>query len=373
VLLKSKASSTSLLRPTPPSPEQHERMSTTQIALDRINAVLNAAGLDDTIFSLRDANSSLFLLLFKKLFARTLPGVQAAPVGEQEHAANYEVLLRAIGDDVLGMDLSHLSPTQLAAGELAPLCNLAEIFSELCGILLADEDALPPHHHSSPDEGRLEDGGYGGGHGGGCGGGCGGGYSDMGCERGYGGHRDASYGGGCCGHETSAAREGLSMASSFSSSAAAAASVASASARPATAPPRKALSAAEVRRSAAAPAWRGDGVRRPHLGRASAAPRPHLGRTSAAPRLHLGCTSAAPRLHRGWFPLPAARAAVVVAPAWRGDVAAAARRRPSAARGDGRAREAEEERPLHFKTPSALLQQLQEEPRSSHSLERSSS
>ena len=136
-------------------------MSTTQIALDRINAVLNAAGLDDTIFSLRDANSSLFLLLFKKLFARTLPGVQAAPVGEQEHAANYEVLLRAIGDDVLGMDLSHLSPTQLAAGELAPLCNLAEIFSELCGILLADEDALPPHHHSSPDEGRLEDGGYG--------------------------------------------------------------------------------------------------------------------------------------------------------------------------------------------------------------------
>ena len=34
--------------------------------LGRINAVLLTAGLNDNIFSIRDCNSSLFLLLFKK-------------------------------------------------------------------------------------------------------------------------------------------------------------------------------------------------------------------------------------------------------------------------------------------------------------------
>jgi len=130
--------------------------------LSRINAVLVVAGLNDTIFSIRDCNSTLFLLLFKKvldrsallpaagqkrpasaragssrrdhlakhcahrpsalppphpqLFTWRLSGVVAEPSSKEDHATNYEILLSAISSDVLEMDLSHISPDQLAQG-----------------------------------------------------------------------------------------------------------------------------------------------------------------------------------------------------------------------------------------------------------------
>jgi len=107
--------------------------------LSRINSVLVVAGLNDNVWSVRDCDSTLFVLLFKKLFGK-LPGVIASPVSAAQHARNFEVVLRAVASDVLSMDLGHISPDALARGDLQALYNLAEIFSELCEVLLKRED-----------------------------------------------------------------------------------------------------------------------------------------------------------------------------------------------------------------------------------------
>ena len=51
-----------------------------------------------------------------------------------------QILLNAISSDVLEIPLGHISPDALADGELWPLHNLAEIFAELCDILLKRDD-----------------------------------------------------------------------------------------------------------------------------------------------------------------------------------------------------------------------------------------
>ena len=107
--------------------------------LSRINSVLVVAGLNDNVWSVRDCDSTLFVLLFKKLFGK-LPGVVASPVSAAQHARNFDVVLRAVASDVLSMDLGHISPDALARGDLQALYNLAEIFSELCEVLLKRED-----------------------------------------------------------------------------------------------------------------------------------------------------------------------------------------------------------------------------------------
>ena len=107
--------------------------------LSRINSVLVVAGLNDNVWSVRDCDSTLFVLLFKKLFGK-LPGVIASPVSPAQHARNFDVVLRAVASDVLSMDLGHISPDALARGDLQALYNLAEIFSELCEVLLKRED-----------------------------------------------------------------------------------------------------------------------------------------------------------------------------------------------------------------------------------------
>ncbi len=107
--------------------------------LARVNHVLHLASVPDQIHSLADADSTLFLLLFRKLFLWRLPNAHAQPSNPDEHAHNYALLLKAISSDVLQMDLSHISPQQLAAGALWPMHNLASIFVELCEILIRRE------------------------------------------------------------------------------------------------------------------------------------------------------------------------------------------------------------------------------------------
>lgn len=119
--------------------------------LSRINSVLDASGLNDCVWSVRDCDSTLFVLIFKKLFGK-LPGIVTSPVSPAEHARNFDVVLRAVATDVLDMDLTHISPDALARGDLQALFNLAEIFSELCEILLErndDENVVRPATTSS--------------------------------------------------------------------------------------------------------------------------------------------------------------------------------------------------------------------------------
>ncbi|KAL1498627.1 hypothetical protein AB1Y20_013940 [Prymnesium parvum] len=121
-----------------------------QNVLAKINSVLLIAGLNDTVWSIRDCDSTLFVLVYKKLFGK-LPGILTSPASLDEHTHNFGIVLSAISCDVLEMDLSHISPQELAQGDLQALQNLAEIFSELCDILLQREDErsaqmrLPPH------------------------------------------------------------------------------------------------------------------------------------------------------------------------------------------------------------------------------------
>ena len=120
-------------------PDMSTARSRAAEVLSRINSVLVVAGLNDNVWSVRDCDSTLFVLLFKKLFGK-LPGVIASPVSAAQHARNFEVVLRAVASDVLSMDLGHISPDALARGDLQALYNLAEIFSELCEVLLKRED-----------------------------------------------------------------------------------------------------------------------------------------------------------------------------------------------------------------------------------------
>ena len=95
--------------------------------LSRINSVLVVAGLNDNVWSVRDCDSTLFVLLFKKRFGK-LPGVIASPVSPAQHARNFDVVLRAVASDVLSMDLGHISPDALARGDLHdPLLSEANI------------------------------------------------------------------------------------------------------------------------------------------------------------------------------------------------------------------------------------------------------
>ena len=121
-------------------PDMSSSRSRAAEVLSRINSVLVVAGLNDNVWSVRDCDSTLFVLLFKKLFGK-LPGVIASPVSPAQHARNFDVVLRAVASDVLSMDLGHISPDALARGDLQALYNLAEIFSELCEVLLKREDA----------------------------------------------------------------------------------------------------------------------------------------------------------------------------------------------------------------------------------------
>ena len=52
--------------------------------------------------------------------------------------------------DVLEMDLSHISPQELAQGDLQALHNLAEIFSELCDILMVRVDERDTQMRAPP-------------------------------------------------------------------------------------------------------------------------------------------------------------------------------------------------------------------------------
>ena len=119
--------------------------------LSRINSVLVVAGLNDNVWSVRDCDSTLFVLIFKKLFGK-LPGIFSSPISVEEHASNFKTVLTAVATDVLDMDLTHISPEALARGDLQALYNLAEIFSELCEILLQrDGEEASGGRPSGPD------------------------------------------------------------------------------------------------------------------------------------------------------------------------------------------------------------------------------
>ena len=134
--------------------------------LSKVNEVLVVAGLNDNVWSIRDCDSMLFGLMYKKLFGK-LPGVNPSPASAADHQRNFEAVVAAVSSSVLDIDLSHISPSALAAADpqarardaTAVSCsasttpthrlrrppqaiyNLAEIFSELCEILLQREEA----------------------------------------------------------------------------------------------------------------------------------------------------------------------------------------------------------------------------------------
>ena len=55
----------------------------------------------DSVWSIHDCDSTLFVLLFKKLFVARLAGVIPNPSTPSEHAENFALLLRAISRDVI--------------------------------------------------------------------------------------------------------------------------------------------------------------------------------------------------------------------------------------------------------------------------------
>ena len=65
------------------------------LVLGRVNTVLVIAGLNDTVWSIRDCDSTLFVLIYKKLVGK-LPGIESSPTTEAEHAGNFRIVLDAI-------------------------------------------------------------------------------------------------------------------------------------------------------------------------------------------------------------------------------------------------------------------------------------
>ena len=68
------------------------------LVLGRVNTVLVIAGLNDTVWSIRDCDSTLFVLIYKKLVGK-LPGIVSSPTTEVEHAGNFRIVLDAISSD----------------------------------------------------------------------------------------------------------------------------------------------------------------------------------------------------------------------------------------------------------------------------------
>ena len=70
-------------------------MPTKHEVLSKVTSVLDAAGLNDRVHSLRDCDSTLFVLVWKKLFLTKLPGLLKDAVEPEEHMTNYSALLQA--------------------------------------------------------------------------------------------------------------------------------------------------------------------------------------------------------------------------------------------------------------------------------------
>ena len=71
------------------------------------------------------------LLSHSRLARAQLPGIVAEPTSADEHAQNFEVVLKAlkederIGEEVPPLEVSALSGVALASGDLQPLNDLA--------------------------------------------------------------------------------------------------------------------------------------------------------------------------------------------------------------------------------------------------------
>ena len=123
-----------------------ERRSAKQSVLYEVNQVLVKAGLNDTVWSIRDCDSTLFVLIFKKLVGK-LPGIVTSPNNPEEHAKNFDVVLKAltederVGEEVPPLDTSGLSAQALAEGDLQALNKLAGVFGVLCNALLQESAA----------------------------------------------------------------------------------------------------------------------------------------------------------------------------------------------------------------------------------------
>ena len=134
------------------------RRSEKQQVLSKVNSTLTSAGLNDTVWSIRDCDSTLFLLMYKKLVGK-LSGAISVPMSAAEHATNFEIVLAAISaDPANSSSLDGISAKALADGDLGALQDLADIFSAMCNSLLERSDGrasgVPPPARSPGSAGR---------------------------------------------------------------------------------------------------------------------------------------------------------------------------------------------------------------------------
>ena len=72
---------------------EERRAAKTQV-LSKVNQVLATAGLNDTVWSVRDCDSTLFVLMYKKIVGvGKLQGVATQPTSTEEHARNFSIHL----------------------------------------------------------------------------------------------------------------------------------------------------------------------------------------------------------------------------------------------------------------------------------------
>ena len=132
---------------------EERRAAKTQV-LSKVNQVLATAGLNDTVWSVRDCDSTLFVLMYKKIVGvGKLQGVATQPTSTEEHARNFSIVLNELSalDDVPTLGVSGIEAHALAEGDLQALNDLAGVFAVMCDALLqnSSSDAARPSGSSS--------------------------------------------------------------------------------------------------------------------------------------------------------------------------------------------------------------------------------
>lgn len=123
--------------------------------LARINAVLVVAGLNDTIFSIRDCNSTLFLLLFKKASfspPQAPSAVEASPMRECYGGACQARRPRPLGGPV---HCIRMHPLLLSCRSLLGAGHQPHAPCPSAVALAADEPFPPPPSPPTPSRRQL--------------------------------------------------------------------------------------------------------------------------------------------------------------------------------------------------------------------------
>lgn len=107
-----------------------------------VNNLLSQLGFRERVRSLRECTPSLFVVLFEALFG-PLQGIRRFPLTEDDYVHNSEVLLRVLEQQVLGLNLHHISAAHLATGSSRAVENLVEIFAQIVQVLSQGQKSLP--------------------------------------------------------------------------------------------------------------------------------------------------------------------------------------------------------------------------------------